>query len=198
MVARYWWTLHLYLTLIASAHPNSFVWYVFNTQQTWIFHLHFLKNYMLTFWQLYWHQLKCLTSPLDVFRVLLLAHLAEEFIEIVVRQPLNLILLDFRLIPPLQTIKVNLSTWTWTFARTAQELAWLFCFLHHTILTLTLFMPLVNNYPLRGIQYRINHHDFVLYFSFLLVSLPVDWCNEIFLLPNPQKTTLSFILSTFT
>lgn len=62
---------------------------------------------MFSFWQLYGHKFVYSPSFYDEFRVFLLTNLTAKLLKIVVSEPLYLILLDFRLVPPLKTVEMD-------------------------------------------------------------------------------------------
>ena len=65
---------------------------------------------MLTFRQLDGHQLIHLPCLFYQFRVLFLAHLTAKLLEIIIGKALHLILLDFGLVPSLETVEVHHGT----------------------------------------------------------------------------------------
>jgi hypothetical protein len=81
-------------------------------------------------------QLERLSALIDEARVLLLTDLAVKFLEVVLDCATHHLLAHLRLVPPLQTLEMDETASSRTFARGAEELSRFFAFTQHAILTL--------------------------------------------------------------
>ena len=102
--------IHSDLALVPPAHPDPISRDVLNADQGGVLDLDLLQDDVLAFWEGDWHQLMHLVPSVDVLRVLIHADLAVELLEVIVSQTFDPFLLDFRLVPPLQTVEMHQRT----------------------------------------------------------------------------------------
>lgn len=137
--------VHPDFALVASPHANALFGDVLDADEGGTVQVDLLENEVLSLRQVDGHQFKGFAAFINEFGILLLADLAEEFVEVVIGQSLYLALLHFRLVPTLQTGEVHRCAAARTFTGTAQELPIRFPLFHHAVFALPLRPALVHH-----------------------------------------------------